>query len=112
MAESERYYRRSRAEGSGFYYDPLYGFIPLSSLLRQAIDLPEVQRLRRLNQLAVLSMVFPGATHTRFSHSIGLSYLCEVEWNHLLRWKEQIELDLEIGFFHLLALQLASIFEL
>jgi len=104
------YYRRARAEGFGFYYDPLYGYIPLSPLLRQAIDLPEVQRLRRLKQLAVLSLVFPGATHTRFAHSIGLSYLCEVEWINFIRWKEQTNLDLELSPYHLLALQLAAIF--
>jgi len=114
MSDPSPYYRKAREEGFGFYYDPLYGYIPLNELLRQAIDLPEVQRLRHLHQLAVLSLVFPGATHSRFSHSIGLSYLCEVEWNNLIHKRKSFQIgkdeEINLGQNLLLAIQLASIF--
>jgi len=63
--------------GQGLYYDPLYGHIPTSGDVRQLIDLEVFQRLRGIKQLSTLYLVFPGAVHTRFEHSIGVSYLAQ-----------------------------------
>lgn len=58
--------------------DPVHGLIvfraedPLAQLAWQLIAAPEFQRLRRIKQLGVSEFVFPGATHTRFSHSLGV----------------------------------------
>jgi HD superfamily phosphohydrolase len=52
--------------------DPIHGHFELSSLAVQIIDTPEFQRLRRLKQLGTTFYVFPGAEHTRFSHSLGV----------------------------------------
>ncbi|WP_333824849.1 HD domain-containing protein [Pinisolibacter sp.] len=58
--------------------DPVHGLItfrgnePLDQLAWRLIDTPEFQRLRRIKQLGVSEFVYPGATHTRFSHSIGV----------------------------------------
>jgi HD superfamily phosphohydrolase len=106
------YLKRVRASGTGFYYDPLYGYIPLRPVIRQAIDLPEVQRLRGLKQLSILYLVFPGAVHTRFEHSIGTLYLSELAWSCLIRKQADIEdkARLELTECHLLSLQLASLF--
>ncbi len=41
--------------------------------LRDVIDTREFERLRRITQLGIASYVFPGATHTRFSHSLGVA---------------------------------------
>jgi len=56
-------------------YDPIHGFISISPLLQLFIDTPEFQRLRDLKQLGATYFVYPSATHTRFEHSIGVSYL-------------------------------------
>lgn len=55
--------------------DPLHGAIEVSKEERTLLETPEVQRLRRVNQVSTSSLVFPGATHTRFSHSLGVMHL-------------------------------------
>lgn len=58
-----------------FLKDPIHGHIPLSPCVLSFIDTPHFQRLRDLKQLGVVYFVFPGASHNRFEHSIGVSYL-------------------------------------
>ncbi|MBR1769449.1 MAG: HD domain-containing protein [Bacteroidales bacterium] len=56
--------------------DPVYGFINIpKSELYDLIQSPCVQRLRRIKQLGLSNLVYPGAEHTRFSHSVGAMYL-------------------------------------
>ncbi|MBN2208953.1 MAG: HD domain-containing protein [Candidatus Coatesbacteria bacterium] len=55
--------------------DPIHGFIRFSPLEKDIIDHPAFQRLRRIQQLGFSSMVYPGARHTRFDHSIGVMHL-------------------------------------
>ncbi len=56
--------------------DPVWGFIDLTSgILFDLIEHPYFQRLRRIRQLGLTSLVFSGANHTRFEHSIGSMYL-------------------------------------
>lgn len=52
-------------------YDEIHGFINLTDTELKIIDTPTFQRLRRIKQLAFAYYVYPGATHTRFSHSLG-----------------------------------------
>ena len=56
-------------------YDTIHGFISISENMQKIIDTPEFQRLRDLKQLGATNYVFPSATHTRFEHSIAVSYL-------------------------------------
>jgi len=56
-------------------YDDLHGTVHLNPRERRVIDSPWFQRLRRIHQLGVANMVFPGAEHTRFAHSIGVCHL-------------------------------------
>ncbi len=56
-------------------YDELYGFIRLGGVVRDVVDTPVFQRLRRIRQLSAAYLVYPGATHTRFSHSLGTMHL-------------------------------------
>lgn len=56
--------------------DPVWGFIELNSDLHlELIEHPYFQRLRRIKQLGLSSLVYPGANHTRFEHAIGTMYL-------------------------------------
>lgn len=57
------------------FIDPIHGYINMNSLCLSFIDTPQFQRLRNLKQLGTLSYVFSSATHTRFSHSIGVGHL-------------------------------------
>ncbi len=56
--------------------DPVYGFItiPSDSAFR-IIEHPYFQRLRRIRQLGMTHLVYPGAMHTRFQHSLGAMHL-------------------------------------
>jgi HD superfamily phosphohydrolase len=55
--------------------DPLHDFISFRNGERQIIDSPPLQRLRHIHQLALTYMVYPGATHKRFEHSLGVMHL-------------------------------------
>ena len=56
--------------------DPVFGFIKIPrGLLYGIVEHPLFQRLNRINQLGLASVVYPGARHTRFQHSIGAVHL-------------------------------------
>ncbi len=56
--------------------DPVYGFITIDHpLIFKIISHPFYQRLRRINQMALAHLVYPGAVHTRFHHSMGAYHL-------------------------------------
>ena len=58
--------------------DPLYGFIGLESeIILKIVNHPYFQRLRRISQLGLTSLVYPGAIHTRFQHAIGTMHLMQ-----------------------------------
>jgi uncharacterized protein len=55
------------------FKDPLYGFIHVNDVvIKNLINTPLFQRLRRIRQLSGVQMVFHGAEHSRFSHSLGV----------------------------------------
>ena len=56
--------------------DPVYGFISLpNDLVYDLVGHPWFQRLRNIRQLGLSSLVYPGAVHSRFQHSLGAMYL-------------------------------------
>ena len=60
------------------FNDPIYGFIPIESdLILKLINHPFFQRLRRISQMGLSSLVYPGAHHTRFEHAIGAMYIMQ-----------------------------------
>ncbi|MCB9960121.1 MAG: HD domain-containing protein [Rhodospirillaceae bacterium] len=71
--------------------DPIHNLIifdekdDVDQLAWRLINTPEFQRLRRIRQLGLTELVFPGATHTRFAHSIGVYHNAR----RLIRWIDE-----------------------
>jgi len=65
--------------------DPINGPIKVEGFVEELIDSPEFQRLRYIKQLGLLNLVFPGANHTRFEHSLGTYYVAGIigEYFHI-----------------------------
>ncbi|MCB0396798.1 MAG: HD domain-containing protein [Flavobacteriales bacterium] len=58
------------------FNDPIYGFITIPfPIIERLIDHPWFQRLRRIQQLGLTNLVYPGALHTRFHHAVGAMHL-------------------------------------
>ena len=54
------------------FRDPIHTFISVRTDERKVIDSQPFQRLRHIHQLALTYLVYPGATHKRFEHSLGV----------------------------------------
>lgn len=68
--------------------DPIYGYINIPiEYIKNVIDCPEFQRLRRISQTSYASL-YPSSTHNRFAHSLGVFYLGNIACKHL---KKEIE---------------------
>ena len=75
--------------------DPVFGFIHIpKGLLYDVVTHPILQRLTRIKQLGLSSIVYPGAQHTRFQHSLGAFYLT-TEAINTLRMKGNFIFDSE-----------------
>ena len=78
--------------GMKVFNDPIHGHIELTLVDVQVIDTPQFQRLRDLKQMGVSYYVFPGSTHNRFEHSIGVCHLAG-QWAEIVQ-KNQPELGI------------------
>jgi hypothetical protein len=58
--------------------DPIHGSIAIEDWIIRIIDTPQFQRLRRIKQLGFGNLVYPGANHTRFEHSIGVMHIAKL----------------------------------
>ena len=71
------------------FRDPLYNYIAFDQKrdgwLVDLINCREVQRLRRIHQLGISNFTYPGADHTRFAHSLGVTHLMLLVLQHLER---------------------------
>jgi HD superfamily phosphohydrolase len=65
--------------------DPVWGSIPLSAGHLRLMEQDAVQRMHRIKQLGPTYLVYPGATHTRFSHSLGVFHIARRIMRSLLR---------------------------
>lgn len=78
------------------FRDPIYGYIHVGyDIIKDLIDTPAFQRLRRIKQLSGVQMVFHGAEHSRFSHSLGVyevanRFLEIPDIKHTLSEREQL----------------------
>ncbi|NRS87477.1 hypothetical protein HNQ02_000384 [Flavobacterium sp. 7E] len=60
------------------FNDPIYGFISIpNALIYDLIQHPYFQRLRRISQMGLSYLVYPGANHTRFHHALGCMHLMQ-----------------------------------
>lgn len=58
--------------------DPVHGYVEVEDYALALLDSPVLQRLRYIRQLGFSYLVYPGANHTRFEHSLGTMYLADV----------------------------------
>lgn len=86
--------------------DPLYNYVIIDrkkdEWLLELLDTPEVQRLRRIHQLGVSCYTYPGADHSRLSHTLGVLHLMQNAWKHL-KTLEDVDPGIERGIHPLLA---------
>lgn len=85
--------------GMKFYEirDPIFGFITIDEWEREIINHRVFQRLRRIKQLAWTDMVYPGATHTRFEHSLGVMHIATQMFNSIVEKRREL-LKSELNF--------------
>ncbi|MEZ4687154.1 MAG: HD domain-containing protein [Bacteroidia bacterium] len=65
--------------------DPVHGFIEIPGFIRPIFEHPAFQRLRRIKQLGLSCLVYPGAVHSRFHHAIGAMHLMRMALDVLRR---------------------------
>lgn len=70
--------------------DPIHGFIKFNEWEREVINSPVFQRLRRIRQLAFTEMVYPGACHTRFEHSLGVMHVATLMFDSIMKKSREI----------------------
>ncbi|XP_071059682.1 deoxynucleoside triphosphate triphosphohydrolase SAMHD1-like [Pseudochaenichthys georgianus] len=87
------------------FNDPIHGSMELHPLLVKIIDTPQFQRLRYLKQLGAGYFVYPGASHNRFEHSIGVGYLA----GELVKALKEKQQDLNITDRDMLCVQIAGL---
>ena len=83
-----------------FIRDSVYGDISLSKFETQVMDMPQFQRIRRIKQLGLISLIYPGANHTRFEHCIGTMNLASKLATKLDLSDDEIELVRMSGLLH------------
>uniref|UniRef100_V9K8R2 Deoxynucleoside triphosphate triphosphohydrolase SAMHD1 n=1 Tax=Callorhinchus milii TaxID=7868 RepID=V9K8R2_CALMI len=87
------------------FNDPIHGHIELHPLLIRIIDTPQFQRLRYIKQLGATYFVFPGASHNRFEHSLGVGYLA----GQLVKSLQDRQPELQISYRDMLCVQIAGL---
>lgn len=76
---------------------PIYGFIRLNDLEWDIINHSAFQRLRRIRQLGWTDYVYPGATHSRFEHSLGVMHMATLLYDGIVQRSQDI-LKSELGY--------------
>lgn len=66
-------------------YDSVHGFIPFDEFEKELIDSLPFQRLHYIHQLGIAYLVYPGATHTRFEHSLGVMALATLMFDKICK---------------------------
>ncbi len=80
--------------------DPVHGTIKISGPLLDLASTPELNRLNQIRQLGLAYLVFPGAHHTRFEHSLGVSHVAGLLANAIEIDQEEVKLVRTAGLLH------------
>ena len=83
-----------------FIRDSVYGDIALNDFEVKIMDMPQFQRLRRIKQLGLINLIYPGATHTRFEHCVGTMNLGSKLAEELCLNQDDIELIRASALLH------------
>ncbi len=83
-----------------FIRDSIHGNLPLDPFEIEVLDYPQLQRLRRVKQLGFISLIYPGANHSRFEHSIGTMHLASKLADQLELSKDDKDLVRIAGLLH------------
>ncbi|KAM9647349.1 deoxynucleoside triphosphate triphosphohydrolase SAMHD1 [Morphnus guianensis] len=97
--------RQQHVDVMKVFNDPIHGHIEIHPLLVRIIDTPQFQRLRYIKQLGGTYFVFPGASHNRFEHSIGVGYLAGC----LVRALKERQPELDITQRDILCVEIAGL---
>ncbi|XP_042348528.1 deoxynucleoside triphosphate triphosphohydrolase SAMHD1-like [Plectropomus leopardus] len=92
-------------EQSKVFNDPIHRHVELHPLLVKIIDTPQFQRLRNIKQLGAAYYVYPGASHNRFEHSIGVAHLA----GELVKALRMRQPELDITDEDVLCVQIAGL---
>uniref|UniRef100_A0A667ZLE3 HD domain-containing protein n=1 Tax=Myripristis murdjan TaxID=586833 RepID=A0A667ZLE3_9TELE len=87
------------------FNDPIHGHMEIHPLLVKFIDTPQFQRLRNIKQLGAAYYVYPGASHNRFEHSIGVAHLA----GQFLQALRDRQPDLKISEEDIFCVQIAGL---
>jgi HD superfamily phosphohydrolase len=92
----------SKPKEAKYIRDSVHGYMEVPyDILIKLIDTLLFQRLRSIKQLSLAFLVYPGATHTRFEHSLGVMDICGKYARHLKPWDERfIKICMIAGLLH------------
>ncbi|KAJ2742226.1 hypothetical protein GGI20_004633 [Coemansia sp. BCRC 34301] len=90
---SELGHDADKHNNSKYVNDPIHGYISLGEQVLQFVDTPQFQRLRHLKQMGSSYLVFPGASHNRFEHCIGTSYLASEFVRGFAQRQPELDID-------------------
>ena len=80
--------------------DPIHNFVLLPENFEPLLNCRVIQRLRRIRQLAMANLVYPGALHTRFDHTLGVTHVAGQMAQHLRIEGEDLRLVQLAALFH------------
>ncbi|MFP3288912.1 MAG: HD domain-containing protein [Candidatus Micrarchaeota archaeon] len=83
-----------------FIKDAIFGNIELTPIESKLLDTPEMQRLRYVKQMGLAYLVYPGATHSRFEHSLGTMHITKVIAKEMGLEEEEVEMLAVAGLLH------------